>query len=163
MLPTSHRQVLELLLTRLAAQGILWTLTGSTSFALQGMPLTPNDIDVQTDRYGVYVIADLFEADIIRPPFLYTTSWARSYFLVLAIEGVAVEVMGDMQHANDVGGYDDPPDLTAHRRFVDLGGMAIPVLAFEYEIDAYRRMGRESRAQQLSDWLLQSKSVGCRS
>ncbi|MCP4199856.1 MAG: hypothetical protein GY762_22160 [Proteobacteria bacterium] len=80
MLPTSHRQVLEILLTRFAAQDILWTLTGSTSFALQGMPLTPNDIDVQTDRYGVYVIADLFEADIIRPPFLYTTSRARSYF-----------------------------------------------------------------------------------
>ncbi|MFC6233223.1 nucleotidyltransferase domain-containing protein, partial [Paenibacillus allorhizosphaerae] len=48
--------VLELIYERLSMTQINWALTGSTSFALQGLPYEPGDIDIQTDQQGAYEI-----------------------------------------------------------------------------------------------------------
>ncbi|HEX7065215.1 MAG TPA: hypothetical protein VF199_09155 [Bacillales bacterium] len=47
---------------RLQEQKIPWVLTGSLAFAMQGVPLTPNDIDIQTDRDGAVAIENLFKS-----------------------------------------------------------------------------------------------------
>ena len=44
--------VLRDLCLALADGQVNWVLTGSLAFALQGLPVEPRDVDVQTDQVG---------------------------------------------------------------------------------------------------------------
>lgn len=74
----------------------------------------------------------------------------RSHFGVLEIDGMRVEVMGDVQHRWEGGAWEPPPDLFRIKQFVDVAGMRVPVLSLEYERDAYARMGRMERVAQIA-------------
>jgi len=41
---------------------IVWALTGSTAFIIQGMQFAPNDIDIQTNEIGAYAINEILMA-----------------------------------------------------------------------------------------------------
>jgi hypothetical protein len=69
------------------------------------------------------------------------------------IDGIEVEIMGDVQMRRKDGRWGDAPDLRSHKRFVDLRGMRIPVWSLEYECEAYRRLGREEKAEMVRKWL----------
>lgn len=55
-LPAPFLPVLRQLHMALHGQKILWAITGSTGFALRGLPFTPQDIDLQTDKDGAYAL-----------------------------------------------------------------------------------------------------------
>ena len=63
----TYLDVIETLSMTLEDRSVIWVLTGSASFVLQGVPLTPNDIDVQTTEEGAYFIEELFEQHITEP------------------------------------------------------------------------------------------------
>ncbi len=151
-LPEAHRQVLERLATRLNARQVPWAVTGSTSFALQGVPLTPNDIDVQTSEAGAYAVEEAFADAVVEPVSFSEAESIRSHFGALEIEGVRVEVMGALQKRLDDGSWEAPIEIADHRTFVDLGEVPIPVLALSYEAEAYERMGRTERAELLREY-----------
>lgn len=148
-LPPTHLAVLRRLVAVLAPTDIVWALTGSTSFALQGVPIPVNDIDVQTDVAGAYRIAELFADEVVRPVVCSGTEQIRSHFGALTIGGIAVELMGGLQKRLPDGGWEEPVDVLAHRRFVRPEGFAIPVLELAYEEQAYRLLGRVERADLL--------------
>ncbi|HEY3364356.1 MAG TPA: hypothetical protein VGK74_04830 [Symbiobacteriaceae bacterium] len=52
----AHLAALRLICTRLDGKQLNWALTGSLNFALQGVPVSVNDIDIQADRAGAYEI-----------------------------------------------------------------------------------------------------------
>ena len=141
--------VFRLLHATLTPHDIHWALTGSLAFAFQGLPVTPHDIDLQTDEVGAYMIEGLFVLAMTRPVRLSATDTIRSHFGALEIDGVKVEIMGDMQHRGDDGRWERPPDLEALIRFIDVVDMRVPVLALEHEYQAYLKMGRADRAAQL--------------
>ncbi len=130
-----------------------WALTGSLSFALQGMPLTPADIDIQTDQAGAYEIECRLAAYVVSPVYLRETARLRSYFARLQIDHVTIEVIGALQKRAPGGQWEPPPDLNAIRRRVPLRGRQIPVLDLAYEAEAYARMGRLERAVALRAWV----------
>lgn len=47
---------LKTICVKLGEADILWAVTGSLGFALQGMNIPVNDIDLQTDKDGAYQI-----------------------------------------------------------------------------------------------------------
>jgi hypothetical protein len=153
MVSSAHLIVLRKLDARLAETDINWALTGSTSFALQGVPVEPNDIDIQTDANGAYAIEQLFPEFITRKVAFSATDRIRSHFGALEIDGLKVEIMGDIEKRLDDDTWQAPPDLNQHRQFVDVAGMRIPVLSLEYETEAYRIMGRIERAAMLRVFL----------
>ena len=57
MLTELHEKVLLKICMLLHDSGkdVCWGLTGSTSFALQGMDYEPHDIDIQTDEATAYL------------------------------------------------------------------------------------------------------------
>lgn len=55
-------------------------VTGSVGLALQGVPLEPHDVDVQTDEAGAYRIAALFADRVVRPVVFSTKGNIRSLF-----------------------------------------------------------------------------------
>jgi len=149
----NHLAVLRKLDALLRDANITWVVTGSLGFALQGVPVEVHDIDIQTDEPGAYAIERLFADCVTRPVKLSASSIMRSHFGELLIDGVKVEIMGDIQKPRTDGTWDDPTDLGCHRRFAEIDGMRIPVLSLEYEEAAYRAIGRTEKADMLRAWL----------
>jgi hypothetical protein len=149
MVKPEYLKVLRKIVIRLATIDVNWALTGSLSFALQGVPLEPRDIDLQTDAQGAYAIQRCFMETITRPVAFSSADRIRSHFGALLIDRIQVEIMGDLEKRLAEDRWDPPPDLTLHKRFVRVEAMFVPVLSLEYEYAAYMTLGRIERAQLL--------------
>lgn len=149
LVPPMHLAVLRVLSERLADAAIVWALTGSTSFALQGIAVPVHDIDVQTDAAGAYRIAELLADAVTRPVAFSGTERIQSHFGALVIGEITVELMGAVQKRLPDGRWEEPVDVRAHRRFVQLADLTLPVLDLAYEEQAYRLLGRVERADLL--------------
>lgn len=156
-IPPSHREALRLLVARLAGEPVVWALTGSTSFALQGVAVAVNDIDVQTGGEQAYLLAACFPEQVLWPVTFSGTGRVRSHFGVLIIAGVIVELMGGLQKRLLDGSWEEPVDVARHRRFVSLDDLSVPVLDLAYEEQAYRLLGRVERANLLLSHLTKER------
>lgn len=148
-LPDDHADAVEEIRERLAGGNIDWALTGSTSFALQGVALKPDDVDVQTTEQGAYVFGEVFEDCCVEAVSLSSTERIRSHFGLFEINGVFVEVMGALQKRTSDGTWESPTSITDHREFAPFRGGTVPVLSLSYEAQAYERLGRTERAERL--------------
>jgi hypothetical protein len=138
--------VLQVILTRLAGVGVNWAVTGSLGHALQGVPVEPQDIDLQTDAAGAYAIMDCLSEYIHKPVRFLVSENIRSHLGSFRIKGVRVEVMGAVEKRLADGKWTPPPDLDQVRQFVRFAGIHIPVLKLAYEAEAYEMLGRPERA-----------------
>jgi hypothetical protein len=153
MIPDSHRRALRILLATLPTDAITWALTGSLSFALQGVPVEPHDIDIQTDEAGAYAVARCFADSLTRPVQFSATARIRSHFGAFTLERITVEVMGALQKRLPDGSWEPPVEVTLYRRWVAFEAWRIPVLDLAYEQQAYLVMGRAERAALLAEFL----------
>jgi len=153
LIPPDYLAVLRKLYNRLEETDIVWVLTGSLGLAIKGIPLTPNDIDIQTDRAGVNEFARIFADDLEQEPFFWETQHTQSWVAKFEMDGIQVEVMGDMRHRDEDGDWDDPPNLEAVRLYIQVAEMRIPTLSLEFEEDAYRSMGRYDKASLIAQYL----------
>lgn len=147
MIPEKVESALRQVYTLLSGTDILWALTGSTAFAAQGMPYTPPDIDILTDRAGAYAMQALLGAHTIAPVALSPegNGYIRSHFGRFDVEGVVVEVIGDGQKRVD-GVWQPPDEIAPHRRWVGYAGMCLPVMSLAFEADSYEKMNRPEKA-----------------
>lgn len=127
-------------------------VTGSFGFALQGVPIEPNDIDIK-DKKGDYEIESLFCEFVIKPVRFSSAEKIRSYFGTLMIDGIEIEIMGDIQKRLADGVWEEPVDLKQYKRIVEIEGVQVPVLSLEYEYQAYLKLGRIEKAKMLRKWL----------
>src|SRR5260221_1533117 len=141
MIDRAYLDVLRMLHARLSGAGIVWVVTGSLGFALQGVPVPPHDIDLQTDAGGAYAIARLFAEDAVRPVAFSSAAMIRSHFGALAIAGITVEIMGDIQKRLPDGHWDDPVDLERHRRVVGGAGRPLAVISPAHTSEGGSEMG----------------------
>ncbi|GFP35680.1 hypothetical protein HKBW3S43_01469, partial [Candidatus Hakubella thermalkaliphila] len=74
-------------------------------------------------------------------------------FGVLMINGIKVEIMGDIQKRLGGEAWDSPVDLGRHKRIVEVEEMQVSVLSLEYEYQAYLKLGRIDKAEMLRKWL----------
>jgi hypothetical protein len=155
MIHPAFLAALRKIITQLEDSPVNWVLTGSLSFALRGLPLEPHDIDLQTDEPGAYEIERHFASCVHRKVAFSSTEHIRSHFGALLIEGVVVEIMGDLQKRGEDGAWEPPVDLERHKRFVHVDGLDIPVLSLAYEAEAYRKLGRREQAELLHQTALQ--------
>lgn len=153
--PTLDSQFLDVvkrLAVTLETEAITWSLTGSTSFVLQGVPFDPNDIDIQTTEEGAYAIEELLDEHVVEPVRYLESERITSHLGAFAVSGVEVEVMGAVQKRRKDGSWESPVDVTEHRRFVDVGEYRVPVLSLAYEAEAYEMRGRTERAALLAEY-----------
>lgn len=150
---TTYLKVLRKINARLNKTSVNWAVTGSLGFALQGVPVKPNDIDIQTDNRGAYEIERHFSEFVIKRVTFSSTERIRSHFGELMIDGIKVEIMGDIQKRLENGRWENPVDLEHHKRVVEVEGMQVPVLSLEYEYQAYLKLGRVDKAEMLRNWL----------
>ncbi len=152
MIPATHVDALQRIARLLADLPAAWATTGSTGIALQGVPLDVHDIDLQTSAAGAYAIGERFAIWTIAPVRERIAPHIRSHFGAFAIDGVLVEVMGDVQKRVE-SVWEPPVDVAPNLCWVTLGEVRLPALSLVYEEQAYRRLGRIERADLLRKWL----------
>ena len=153
MIDPIYFNVLRQIHARLSNTDVNWAVTGSLGFALWGVPVQPNDIDIQTDKSGAYEIESLFADMVIRQVKFSSTERIRSHFGALQIDGVEVEIMGDIQKRGADGVWEDIVNPAHYRQMVEIEGLLVPVLSLEYEYQAYLKLGRTEKAKMLRRWL----------
>lgn len=153
MIDLLYLDVLRQIHARLSNTDVNWVVTGSLGFALQGVPVQPNDIDIQTDKAGAYAIERRFSDVVIRKVKFSATERIKSHFGALQIDGIKVEIMGDIQKKGPDGVWEEIVDPARYKRMVEIDGMLMPVLSLEYEYQAYLKFGRVERAKMLRRWL----------
>lgn len=72
---------------------------------------------------------------------------------MLEIDGIKVEVMGDIQKRLGDQSWEEPVQVEHYKHWVEVDGMRIPVLSLEYEYRAYLKLGRSDKAEILRTWL----------
>jgi hypothetical protein len=120
---------------------------------LQGMDLPVHDIDLQTSRAGAHEIERRLSAYVVKSVHEWVSPNMRSHYGQFDIDGVKLEVMGDVQKRVESRDWEEPVRVENYRRWVVVEGMPIPVLSLEYEHQAYLKMGRLERARLIATWL----------
>jgi hypothetical protein len=158
MIANDHLKVLEKIVSRLKDSPINWVVTGSLGMALQGVPTQVHDIDIQTDKDGAYEIERCFAEYVVKPVRYSESGKIRSHLGMLEIDGIKVEIMGDIQKRLGDQSWEKPVKVEYYRRWVEFGGMLIPVLSLEYEYQAYLKLGRIEKAEMLRSWLQETEA-----
>ena len=152
MLTSGYDSALKIIYDHLNKKDILWALTGSTSFIIQGMQLIPHDIDIQTDEAGAYAINELLKVYEMKPVTFSSTDKIRSHIGYFEINDISVEVMGDIQKKYN-NAWEDIVDLHPIIELIIYKDMILPVLNLFYESIAYKKMGRFERASEIDSFL----------
>lgn len=153
MIPETHLEAFRIVFAAAEEPGIDWAVTGSLGFALQGMPVSVHDIDLQTDEKGAYRLGARLAGYVVTPVGWRESAIARSFFGKFLVAGIEVEIIGGMQKRLPDGSWDLPVDIRDHRRFVDVEGLRVPVLDLAYEASAYYLLGRHEKAALIDQFL----------
>jgi hypothetical protein len=136
--PQPLRDVLCLIASQLHGTSINWAVTASCSLALQGVPVAVHDIDVRTTAQDAYALESVFRPYQKRRVTFASTGIVQSHFGALEINGVEVEIIGDMQHRLAV--------------WVALNDIQLPVMSLPYLYEAYQLLGRTDKIEVLKRW-----------
>lgn len=130
-IPEPIRQVLVILAEKLESSKTGWAVTGSTSLALQGLDIVPNDLDILTDEEGAYSFAKRFRDHAVEPLEWKTSSKYESHLGRFKTNGVQVEVMGDLRVFR--GGQWSPVMNPRTRKIVsiEVANRKIPTVSLE--------------------------------
>jgi hypothetical protein len=153
MLDPRYLGALRKIHDRLRDSNVNWVITAGVNLALQGLPVEVHDIDLLTDEAGAYEIERRFAEFVTRRVRFSADEGVRSHFGTLSIDGIEVEIMGDVQIRREDGKWEDAPDPDSCKRLVEVEGMGIPVRSLEYECEAYRKLGRVGKAEMVRKWL----------
>lgn len=153
-----HLDILRMICTRLADSGVNWVVTGSVGMALQGVDMDVHDIDLQTDEAGAYEIEGRCSEFRVEPVRYCVSERIRSHLGVLAINGINVEIIGNIQKRLDDQSWEEAVRVEDHRHWIEVNGVQCPVLSLEYEYQAYLKLGRTGKAEVLRRWLHRSEA-----
>jgi len=95
--------VLRVLNKKFKDKPIKWMLAGTTGLALQGVEISPNDIDILTDKEGAFQINELLKEYEVKPIKFRRSKIFESYFGKFKINGVEIDVMGNLRVKLDNG------------------------------------------------------------
>lgn len=123
--------------------GIVWVLVGSTSLALQGVSVEPDDIDVLTDKEGAYKVGELLGKYEVDPVSFKRSELFASHFGKFKVQGVSVEVMGDLEVFVDDSWTNVTEDRLRSKRLRRVGDLEIPVSPLEKQLEDYEKLNRK--------------------
>lgn len=145
-LPEQHATVLSFLAGRVPLAEKLWALTGSAGLRLQGVDVSVRDLDLQTDADTVFLLERELAGFVTVPVHPWQTGHTRSYHGQAVIQGVQVDLLGDIRHRLPDQSWDAPVDIRSVLHWVKWRNLKIPVLSLADEAFAYEKMGRIKKA-----------------
>jgi hypothetical protein len=112
---------------------------------LHGVQIPVKDLDIETGAEDAYRFQELFPESVLEPVALRESERYRSHLGRFEIDGVLVEVMGDLHRREDERWA---PTWARTEAMADLNGVAVHISWLEEETLAYFRRGRLDRAAQ---------------
>ncbi len=108
---------------------VRWAIDGSTSLALQGIDVTPHDIDIITDREGAIRIQESLKEYNVVPISYSSNEKYDSYFGTFRVKGIKVEVMGDLRVFRSGKWSTLQNPSTVEITDINLEGLSIPTVS----------------------------------
>ena len=142
MIDSGIMNTLRIIVRHLKNKDIPWTVMGSLSLALQGVDINPKDIDILTDEHGAFQIGVLLEEHEVKPVNFSRTELFESFYGLYYIEGIKVEVMGDLRVRLD-GTWVSLSGRLKSPIFVQENSLNIPVSPLQDQLLFYEKLGRE--------------------
>lgn len=121
-------------------------MIGSTNSVLQGVPVEPDDVDIQTTEAETRAAETLFGEAVTEPVERVGSERIRSSLGAARVGGVTVELIGGIERRRADGSWTEPPPIGDPRQTVALEDRTVPVLPLVYEARAYERLGKKERA-----------------
>lgn len=146
-LPEQHAQVLVLLIEKIDPAELPWSLTGSAGLRLQGVDISVNDLDLQTDAQTIYILEQKLIEFMKVPVHVWESEHTLSHHGQAEINGLQVELLGDMRHRSRAGIWEPTVDIASVRVWVNWRELQVPVLSLKHESRAYEKMGRMQKAE----------------
>jgi hypothetical protein len=146
-LPEQHAQVLAFLIEKIHPAELPWALTGSAGLRLQGVDISVNDLDLQTDAQTIYVLEQKLAEFIKTPVHVWESEHTLSHHGQAEISGLQVEFLGDMRHRSSAGIWEPAVEIAPVRVWVNWHELQVPVLSLKHEALAYEKMGRTQKAE----------------
>jgi len=146
-LPEQHAQVLVLLIEKIPPAELPWALTGSAGLRLQGVDVSVNDLDLQTDAQTIYILEQKLAEFMKVPVHVWESEHTLSHHGQAEINGLQVEFLGDMRHRSPSGIWESAVDIASVRVWVNWRELQVPVLPLQHEAIAYEKMGRVQKAE----------------
>jgi len=141
-------KALKLIESKLRGSGVRWVLAGSVSLALQGVNVEPNDIDILTDEKGAFEINRILKDYEIKPVRFCRSKVFQSYLGEFEIEGVKVEVMGDLKEFVE-GEWRSLSHRLSTSRIIEVEGIKLPVSQLEDQLRSYQALGRRKDSSKI--------------
>lgn len=151
MLSQNFKNVIKFIFGKIKDKNIKWAIIGSTNMVLQGIDVSPNDLDITTNPADLKVFEQEFKEYIIepiskKPPLKNRLS--EFYEMKLRIKGIEVQI---------IGGYDNDIYFSKVKDnrilFVKLDDVSIPCLLLESEAKTYSEINRKDKTKLIMDFL----------
>ena len=146
MLNKEFSKVLAEVVEKLNKSKVKWTLIGSTNLALQGMELTPRDIDILASYDDIEIIKNYFLNFVIKESG--ETSNGECYEIKYFIDGVEVQFCFEYSHGFYIKKINQ--NGVVYKKFNLLN---VPCFQLDDEAAAYRYLGREKKAKMIEDFI----------
>lgn len=157
MVSEKIKEALKIVCRKLKGKNIDWVLVGSTNLALQGVDVSPHDIDILTDEKGAFSINELLRDYEVRKVEYKESENLASYLGEFRIDDIKVEVMGDLRIKR--------PDGTWYKELVirgaknaKIGEMEVPLYPLEKELEGYKILGRVEKVREIERTLRRESS-----
>ena len=157
MLNQSFVNVLKTISERMENNGVLWAVVGSTNLALQGIEISPHDIDIIILVENLSKIKNIFseyhvsETEEMRS--LVNEPWWR---VKIDMDSLQVEILGEKNtgiYANRL--------LSDKVVQIPLNDFSVPCLMLESEMQVYKETGRKNKADLIEKFLRTKKNKKC--
>lgn len=153
MLNQNFTNTLKIISQRFSENDILWAIVGSTNLALQGLDISPRDLDIIVTIENLAKMKNIFPEyevfDIEEMNSKVTGSYWRT---LMKINGIEIEILGE----KDKGIYAHRL-LAGQKTEVSLDGFSVFCLALEAEMKAYQETGRQNRVEIIEKFLSSKK------
>lgn len=142
---------------RSAGSGIEWLVGGSVGAILHGVQLDapPRDLDIDTTGPGAYSLEARLSEYVQEAVTLSETPLYRNYFGCLKIDGVEVDLVGDLdvKHKSFAHHFRITPEVWHKRTVVDVGGFEVGLTPLEHQLILNLIRGREDRTRPIAGYL----------
>jgi len=157
MLPAQVGRALSTLLKRLWGSSIKWRLGGSVALALEGLEISPRDVDLflpsgDAARLMAETLGEFMES----PPHWRRSEPFASYYGHCRIEGVEIDLIGELVIETPQGSVELGADslLWQRKSSLPLQGWKVPCIPLEIQLVIYYLMPeREERVNQITSLL----------
>lgn len=128
-------------------KGINYAVIGSVNLQIQGMNVTPRDIDILTTEAGINKIDEILKEYRTEEIYFDESEGRNSFRSFYMIDGIEIEVLGNVNNI-----YRDLESLDRNV-LINFKEMRIPCIPLGDELETYQKMGRKDKIKIIQTFL----------